>query len=69
MVFSAYEKMIYYYGKGMKAPTVRKKLLSEGIIASREGIHKFISRFTESGSMLRQTGSGRPHCRNKEDCC
>ena len=62
MVFSAYEKerMIYYYCKGMKAPTIRRKLLEEGIVASREGIHKFLSRFLECGSILRQPGSGRP---------
>uniref|UniRef100_A0A1X7TNC0 Transposase Tc1-like domain-containing protein n=1 Tax=Amphimedon queenslandica TaxID=400682 RepID=A0A1X7TNC0_AMPQE len=35
-------------------------MLIEGNFASREGIHKFLSRFAESGSMLRQAGSGRP---------
>uniref|UniRef100_A0A1X7VW02 Tc1-like transposase DDE domain-containing protein n=1 Tax=Amphimedon queenslandica TaxID=400682 RepID=A0A1X7VW02_AMPQE len=61
MLFSPYEKerMIYYYSKGMKAPTIRKKMLIEEIFASREGIHKFLSRVAESGSMLWQAGSGR----------
>ena len=47
IVFAAYEKerMIYYYCKGIRAPTIRRKLLEEGIFASREGIHKFLSRF------------------------
>ena len=62
MVFSSYEKgrMIHYYNKRLRAPTIRKKLMDEGICASREGIHKFICRFCERGSVLRQHGSGRP---------
>lgn len=61
-VFTSYQKarILYYYSKGFKAPTIRQKLLEEGIYLSREGIHKFLVRFLERGSMLRKPGSSRP---------
>ena len=62
MVFTKYQKMrmLHYHGKGFKAPTIRRKLLEEGICVSREGLHKFLIKFSERGCMLRRPGSGRP---------
>ena len=62
MVFSAYQKerIIFYFTHGMRAPTIKNKLLEEGISVSREGIHKFLCRFSERGCILRKPGSGRP---------
>ena len=62
MVYSSYkkERIIYLHSKGLKAPTIKKILAKEGMIASREEIHKFIERFKESGCCARRAGSGRP---------
>ena len=62
MVFTKYQKMrmLHYHGKGFKAPTIRRKLLEEGICVSREGLHKFLIKFSERRCMLRRPGSGRP---------
>ena len=62
MVYASYkkERIVYLYSKGLKPPTIRKILAEEGLIASQEGIHKFIERFKESGCLLRRPGSGRP---------
>ena len=62
MVYSSYEKerILHLYSKGLKAPTVKKQLASEGLTVSREGVHKFIAKFREISCMLRRQGSGRP---------
>ena len=36
-----------------------KRLFEEGMMASRQGIHKFIKRFEATGSISRKQGSGR----------
>ena len=43
MVFSSYKKLriVFFHRKGLKAPAIRKRLLEEGMVASRQGIHDF----------------------------
>ena len=62
MVFTQYEKrrMVFFWKKGYKAPTIAKLLRSEGITASRRGIHKFLRLFAERRTTARRPGSGRP---------
>ena len=47
MVFSTYKKLqiVFFHRKGLKAPEIGKRLFQEGMIASRQGIHKFTKRF------------------------
>ena len=62
MVYGSYEKerILHLYNRGFRAPTIKTILAEDGILTSREGIHKFIERFKESGCLLRRPGSGRP---------
>ena len=43
MVFSSYKKLriVFFHRKNLKAPAIRKRLLEEGMVASRQGIHDF----------------------------
>ena len=64
MVYSPYKKLriIFFHHKGLKAPEIAKRLLSEGIgvfPASRQGIHRFLKRYVLTGSIGRKEGSGR----------
>ena len=38
---------------------IRKRLLEGGMLASRQGIHDFLKRYTTTGSISRKQGSGR----------
>ena len=62
MVFSCYQKqrILVYYGKGYKAPTIAKLLHEEGLQCSRVGVAKFIKKFQDTGNINRHVGSGRP---------
>ena len=62
MVFTSYKKqrILYYYERGFKPPTIKKKLEEEGLYASRVVIYKFLKKFLESGCITRSVGSGRP---------
>ena len=62
MVFTTMkkERILFYYRKGFRAPTIKKKLAEEGYSASREGIHKFLCLFRQTGCLNRREGSGRP---------
>ena len=62
MVYTSYkkERILYLYSQGLKPPTIKKILAEENMTASREGIHKFLQKFSESGCLLRCPGSGRP---------
>ena len=61
MVYSDYkERIIYLYNQGFKPPTIKKLIAQEGMLATREGIHKFLVKFTETGCLVRLPGSGRP---------
>ena len=47
MVFSTYKKLriVFFHWKGLKAPEIGKRLFEEGMMTSRQGIHRFIKRF------------------------
>ena len=62
MVFTEYEKrrMVSLWKEGYRAPTISKLLRSEGITASRRGIHKFLKLFAARRTIARRPGSGRP---------
>ena len=61
MVFSTYKKLriVFFHQKGLKTPEIGKRLFQEGMMSSRQGIHKFIKRFEATGSVSRKQGSGR----------
>ena len=52
--------MVSLWKEGYRAPTISKLLHSEGIIASRRGIHKFLKLFAARRTTARRPGSGRP---------
>ena len=62
MVYTIYkkERILYLYSQGLKPPTITKILVEENMTASREGIHKFLQKFSESGCLLRHPGCGHP---------
>ena len=62
MVYSVYvkERILILATQGFKPPTIQKILAEERFYVTREGVHKFITKFNESGSLLRCPGSGRP---------
>ena len=62
MVYSNYikQRISYWLGKGLKAPSIYKKLSGEGLSCSTRGIHKFIVKYEATGSINRKRGSGRP---------
>ena len=61
MVYFPYKKLriIFFHRKGLKAPEIAKRLLSEGMVASRQGIHQILKRYVLTGSIGRKEGSGR----------
>ncbi len=62
MVYSQYKKqrVLHFYREGYKSPTITKLLAKEGLRVSKNGVLKFLKRFTENGSIARKPGSGRP---------
>jgi len=60
MVFSSYKKqrILYFYLKGYKAPTISRLLREEKLISSRVGVAKFLRKYEETGCITRTTGSG-----------
>ena len=62
MVYSWYTKkrIVYYYERGYRAPTIARLLLEEDIVASRVGIAKLIRKYSETRTIVRRPGSGRP---------
>ena len=62
MVFSLYkrQRIVYYFNKGLKPPTISRLLREEGMQASRKGIGKFLAKYLETGTIRRRPGSGRP---------
>ena len=60
-MYSTYKRQIvYYFNEGHKAPTILRLLRAEGLSASRRGIHKFLTKYLQTGSIGRRPGSGRP---------
>lgn len=62
MVYSTYKKqrILFWFSKGLKAPSVAKALEEEKLKCSRCGIAKFLKVYQETGSISRRPGSGRP---------
>ena len=62
MVFSLYkrQRIVYYFNKGFKPPTISRLLREEGMQASRRGIGKFLEKHLETGTIRRRPGSGWP---------
>ena len=52
--------MLALASQGLKAPTIAKELQKENLKCSRVGVHKFLRKFEETGSIVRSVGSGRP---------
>ena len=69
MVYSAYKKqrILHFYSKGYKAPTIQKFLAGENLVCSRVGIAKFIKVFERTGSICRQPGSMERRMRQKSE--
>ena len=61
-MYSTYkrQRIVYYFNQGHKAPTISRLLHAEGLSASRRGIHKFLMKYLQTGSIGRRPGSGRP---------
>ena len=61
-VYSVYKRqhILYYYFRGYKAPSIARLLRGEKLSASRWGVHKFLTKYHETGSISRRPGSGRP---------
>ena len=59
--FSEYkrQRIVSLWHDGRKAPTIARILAQEGLPASRQGVQKFLKKYTESGAIGRQEGSGR----------
>ena len=62
MVYSWYTKkrIVYYYERGYRAPTIACLLLKEDIKASWVGIAKLIRKYSKTRTIVRRPGSGRP---------
>ena len=62
MVFNLYvkQRILFYHSEGFRAPTITQKLRKEGIIVSRRGVGKVITRYYLSGNISRRPDSGRP---------
>eukprot|EP00731_Ephydatia_muelleri_P038430 Em0758g5a len=61
MVYSYYQKLriLFFYSKGLNPPAILKRLQEEGMLATRQGIWKFIKKFNSDGKIGRRLGSGR----------
>ena len=60
MVATRRKESFTYTRKVLNLPTISKLLAQEGMTATREGIHRFLVKFTKTGSLLSRPGSGRP---------
>lgn len=60
MVVNEYTKkrILFWYKKKESAPTISRILLEEGIVASRQGIQKFLCRYEQTETITRKPGSG-----------
>ena len=48
-----------FHRNGLKAPEIEKRLLTEGMGDSRQGIDQFVKRYVLTNSIGRKEGSGR----------
>ena len=62
MVLSTYEKqrILFFHQKGFSPSQILSAVTAENIVTTRQTIARFIKRFSESGSIFRKEGSGRP---------
>ena len=63
MVLTSYQKqrILFHRSKGLKPPTIARLLLEEeNIRVSRISVYKFLRRYSETASIARKPGSGRP---------
>lgn len=62
MVFTEYTKkrILLFQAQGYRPPKIAKILEGEGIVVSRRGVAKFLSRVRATGLTARRAGSGRP---------
>ena len=61
-IYSSYkrQRILHYERMGHKAPTICSLLQKEGLKVSHVGIHKFLKKYKETGSIERRAGAGRP---------
>ena len=61
MVYTDYTKLriLYFYTHGYRPSAIKRSLELEGISVSVKGVAKFIARFSRTGTIARQPGSGR----------
>ena len=61
MVLSTYAKqrVLAFHAAGLKAPTIKHKLMEEGITVSRVGVWKFLRLYEMTGYLGKLEGSGR----------
>ena len=61
MVYSDYKKqrIVFWRNEGLKAPSICKKLRSEGLSCTREEVYKFLLKYEATGSICRKEGLGR----------
>ena len=59
-MYSSYKKLwiLFFHCKGLKAPEIEKRLLTEGMVDSRQGIDQFVKRYDLTNSIGRKEGSG-----------
>ena len=59
--YSEYVKprALFFHANGLSPLTIANALAKEGLVATRQGLAKFIKRYQETGSVWRRPGSGR----------
>ena len=62
MPFTEYLKRraLVFHSMGLSPAAIAKALSNEGLVATRQGIKKFLDRYEETGTLERRPGSGRP---------
>ena len=62
MPFTEYLKRraLVFHSMGLLPAAIAKALSNEGLVATRQGIKKFLDRYEETGTLKRRPGSGRP---------
>jgi transposase len=59
MVYSEYkqQRIVFWHLKGLKAPSILKKMTEEGLACSRQGIYNFLVKYRATGTTARKIGS------------
>ena len=60
-MFSSYkrQRILTYYFQGYKSPTIAKLLKEDKLLASWQGVRKFLKHYRKTGTIGRSAGSGR----------